>query len=373
MASYVIYSWDKKRLYEVKNAELLQSTKDVITITNENKPQGPLIYLKFEKDLAITKELWDPSRLLIDDEENIYVYSDKALIKFNPQGVELSIKQLPRGQGPGEFRSSDPYFSTDGLLYIFDTMHRRLTVMDKNYEIQRMQKVNFLGDIFRLDSRSNMYFLVGKALPKTRMRNKVVLTKLSPSGKLLHEIDSYETGVQRDVSGVLHSFYYGPQMRYKIDSRDNIYYAMSDKYEINILSPEGRLIKKILKKGNSRKITDKEIEKYNPRPKSKSGRSVIDMPKHMPFIADIFVLDNGYLLVVTYENSDDTPTLAGDLIDEKGVYRARVQVPKYHYWYWLFQATKSMAVYKNNNFYTIEADEDEENYWVKRYRMDWKK
>lgn len=92
-------------------------------------------------------------------------------------------------------------------------------------------------------------------------------------------------------------------------------------------------------------------------------------PKYMPYIANLFILNNKYLLVITYENDFDEETLAGDLFDEKGIFQNRVEVPKYYNWYYLFAALKSNVIYKNKNFYTIETDESEENFYVKRYKM----
>ena len=232
--------------------------------------------------------------------------------------------------------------------------------------------MKFWGGLFRLDSEGNMYFLVMKFLANTRDRQRLILTKCSPSGTPLHEIMEYQWGVYRDnVSGVYHHDVYPAQLKYKIDSQDNIYCALSDNYEINVVSPEGEIIRKITKTGSSRKITQNEILKY--KPKSRSNRVIWDVPEHMPYIANLFILDNDYLLVITFENDDDEPNLSGDIFNEKGVYIAKVQVPKYYGWYYLREpfSNKNNAVYKNNHFYSIEADEYGEYFYVKRYKMIW--
>jgi hypothetical protein len=145
-------------------------------------------------------------------------------------------------------------------------------------------------------------------------------------------------------------------------------YITKNKYEIHIVSAEGKPIKAIQKKANPRSITKQEIVKYLPK-NSPSGRIVTDIPEAMPALADIFVLEKGSLLVVTFDNDDTEPTLAGDLFDPEGRYRARIQVPKYHSWYWLFMSAKSNALIKKNKFYTIETDPEEIKYYIRRYRI----
>ena len=92
-----------------------------------------------------------------------------------------------------------------------------------------------------------------------------------------------------------------------------------------------------------------------------------DIPKNVPYVADLFILDNDYLLVVTFESRDEDEFLLGDVFDNKGIYRARVQIPKYYRWNFLLAPSKSGAIYKNGYFCTIESDKYEENFWVKRY------
>lgn len=355
-----------ERSQKSRDVRKIKEAKAIDIVVNEKNPQGPALSLRFEQDLSITEKLWIPMDLLVDEKGNIYTFYD-GLKKFNSQGIEVKSRRMPTGQGPGEFQKQDACISRDGFLYIFDPPQRRLTVMDDNLEIQRIQKLDYGGMIFQTDSKGNMYFLNLKFIPKTTDRQKLVLTKFSPSGIPQYEIHEYEWGMVRDSKGIYHHAIYPPQLKYKINSQDNIYYAMSDKYEINIVNQEGILTKRILKKGLTRKITQKEITKY--KPKSAGPRPVFDMPEYMPAIVDLFVLDNHYLLVVTFENDDDEPTLAGDLFDERGVYRARVQIPKYFSWYALVQPKKSNAVYKNGYFYTIESDQDEENFYLKRYKL----
>ena len=161
---------------------------------------------------------------------------------------------------------------------------------------------------------------------------------------------------------------------FKLDPDDNVYFAMSDKYEINIVSPQGQSVKKIVKEGQSRKVTKRDIEILTPPTNGASPYKIEYIaPEHVPYIADFFILDNKHLLVITHENDYDEETLAGDLFDEKGVYQTKVNVPKYYGWYRYteFFGIKKNALYKKSHLYTIESDENEENFYIKRYKMIW--
>jgi hypothetical protein len=358
-------------------ASKVRETKDTAVVTNEDKTQGPPLFLRFEDDLSISQEAWTPWDLFVDDEDNIFVFAGREWIlkKFDSRGAEVSSKPFRKGQRPGEFQMIDADFTAAGLLTVYDGPQRRLTILNKNYEVLKIQKMGFWGLVFELDSKRNMVFLDIRFLPTTRDQNRLVLTKHAPSGEILFEMAEYLWGPIFDrLKGKYKDELFRPQLKYAIDSRDNIYYAMSDKYEIHVVSPEGNLIKKIIKKGASRKVTQKDIDqKMAFYPPSSRARYEIVVPEHMPRIAGLFILENGYLLVITFESALEAKSLVGDVFDEKGIYRARVEVPVYAGWDDLVQPRKGWARSKNNRFYTIESDEAGENYFIKRYKMIWGK
>ena len=361
-----VYSCKKN---DFESANEAQEAQDIVSIENAATPQPPIVEMHFVEDFSFTRETWWPWSILIDDTGNIYVFSGKErrLDRFDPQGDVSFIKEFPKGQAPGEFHGFDPEFSQDEKMFIVDGSQRRLTIYDPGFEIKDIAKLDLWGDIFRLDSRGNMYFLQMKFLPNTTDRQRLVLTKCSPDGVPLHEIHGYEWGQRRDSSGIYHTDAYRTQIRYKIDSFDNVYYATSNKYEINVVTPEGTIIRRITKRGRSRVLTQTEVDSF--RPKKPNSRFVTDIPENMPYIADLFVLDNDYLLVITFENSGEEVSLIGDVFDEAGIYRAGVRVPKYYRWDFLLAPHKSGAVYKNGYFYTIESDLHEEDFWIKRYKV----
>ncbi len=91
----------------------------------------------------------------------------------------------------------------------------------------------------------------------------------------------------------------------------------------------------------------------------------------MPYIADFFILENEFLLVVTFEGKYNSDSLIGDLFDKDGIYLCKVNVPRFYQLDFLFFAIKNQALYKKGNYYVIQTDEFEENFHVKRYRIEW--
>jgi len=356
---------------EIESSISIEDAEDIIYIENNDKPRSSAHELKFSQDLSLFEDEWWPLNLLIDEPGNIYVRTGPEIVlrKFSPSGNEINRKEFPKGQGPGEFSGFDPCLSKNGNIYIADWSQRRLTLLDTNFNILELSKMKQYGFIFRLDSRNNMYFLAVELLPNTTSRQKLVFTKCSPSGEPILRIHEYEWGQYRDNNGIYHTDAFRTQLRYKIDSKDNAYYAATNKYEINVISPDGKVIKRITKKGKSRKLTQIEINSFEPE--KPNSRFVTDIPKNMPYIADLFILDNDFLLVVTFESSENDDYLIGDLFDDAGIYKAQVKVPKYYRWNYLIQPNIKGAVLKNNSFYTIESDENEEFFWVKRYKVTW--
>jgi hypothetical protein len=366
------------------------SRKETVEKKNIQVEHPRYTSFQFIEDLRIDREDWYPTGLEIDDEGKIYVFEiDFAKIYiYDKHGNEVDYKEFKQGQGPGDIYFTDPTFSSDNNLYIFDKKIQRLTVFNKEWqildtkELRKKNKMNFL--FLRLDSRNYIYswiyknnFIEGKFSPS------IALIKLSPVGKFLGEIFEYrdlerEFALNGSHENIYYGYLYPPFGTFKLDSEDFVYYAVSDKYEINVISPQGEFVRKIIKTTKTRKVTEKDTSpKISGLKKalSRSGKKLeFIIPERMPAIADFFVFENKYILVVTYENPLDSLILRGDLFDNEGNFLSNVDVPKYYQWSHWGVLFKKSALYKKNYFYTIEynKDKDDDSLIVKRYEVNWR-
>jgi hypothetical protein len=186
-------------------------------------------------------------------------------------------------------------------------------------------------------------------------------------------LSNFPSPIKDALAAVRFSVFFKAYGIYKIGPENAVYYAMSDRYEINIVSDQGELVRRITKKGVARKGTEKDTEiALRDFPWASKPRSEIVIPEIMPSLADFFVLPNGYLLVITFESELDRSSLSGELFDDQGVFQARVEVPKYDDWFSLIGTREiGKAMVEGDSFYTIEADAAEEIFSVKRYKMIW--
>jgi hypothetical protein len=355
----------------------VEDPKDLPVVINTDKVQGPQVSLEFKEDLVLTRADWTPWDVQADSAGNIYVFTDAdhKVRKFDNEGVEISSWPLKKGQGPGEFQLIDAHVFPDGTCAIYDAPLRRLTTLNAKGEVQDIKKMDFWGMIFTMDSRRNIYDLDVRFLAGTRDRQRLVLAKHSPSGALLGEMADYLWGLTYQPAKRKYlTKLYPPQMKYAVDARDVVYYALSDAYEIRVLSPEGALVRKIVKKTPPRKTTQKDIDKklslYSES--SRANFYDFDISDVMPSIAALFPLENRGLLAVTFESPAEAKYLLGDVFDADGVFRGRVQVPSYEGWDGLMAPAFPWATCRGNYFYAITTDEAEETYFVKRYKMNWK-
>jgi len=328
--------------------------------------------ISFKENLSITQNNWFPHRIIVDAQGNIYVLSgrERTFLTFNPTGREVSRREIPKGQGPGEFDNFDPVLSSDGRMYAADWSQRRLTVLGPDFKVVRIEKMRLYGDAFQMDSKGQRYFLAYQA-SKARERNLIVLTKCAPSGDILNTINSYEWGPRRRGDGTYEEDLYRTQLKFALDPQDNVVYAFSNKYEVFVISPSGTCIRTLTRDVKPRKVEKEDIDRLLPESTTTSPYKYL-VPDRVPAIAGLFPLKDGHLIVVTFAKTGDRMSLAGDLFDKKGNFLETVQVPKYYQWDFLLAPMKSKALVLNDDFYTIESDADEETFWVKRYRIEWK-
>ncbi len=100
------------------------------------------------------------------------------------------------------------------------------------------------------------------------------------------------------------------------------------------------------------------------------------LPKYYPFICNFFILQNNFLLVLTYENDNICfDSIKGDIFNEKGEYISKVEAPFYFDPYLSEHGHKenTSALLKGEYFYTLVVDKDTGKTSIKRYKLTWER
>lgn len=351
-------------------------SKDIPTIISyPGQPADPSTKLLFSEDMRIHHEGWWPQSVLIDSNDRIMVpaYRENRIYVFDQAGHELETLEFPEGQGPGEFSAMEPQLSPNGDLYIYDRRQQRLTIMDiKGRVAKTVMRFGEMRWVFTLGPHGEYYFWVVHFRPGTKDAQDLVLSRFDGKGNLVREYESHPYApVRTDRSGKRIYKLYDSYGIFKLDPAGNLYVAISDKYEIRIYSPEGLPLRNIIKKTQSREPDEKDLNIIQPFfSEFPKDRTVLRPPSKMPEIADILILSDSSLLVVTFDPTKDSRTLSADLFSPEGQYLNRVQIPKYYLWFKAFGPGGSHAVIAGDNFYAIEpTDEAENDFLVKRYKI----
>ena len=301
--------------------------------------------------------------IAVDDEENIYVL-DMQLKKvrvFDSIGQYLRTIGGGAGQGPGEVRvPAQIQITSQNEIKIFDMPARSLNffLLEGNF----LRKTPLIKMPFPaksiIDSNGDLigYFMyVEKDEPITALlkynsnqEKQFKIAQLDPySGKGLRKLPLQ------------------PSLLFDISKGDNIVWANSLKYEINIISPKGILLKKISKEHIPIEITELDKKEIVPAIFGKetlSPEEEANFTKYFDPINGISVDDENRIFIDTLEKTNDRKYYYHDVFDPEGRYIARVGLPSW--------PTLSM-VWKNNKLYAIE--ENEKGFMiVKCYKVTWR-
>jgi hypothetical protein len=171
---------------------------------------------------------------------------------------------------------------------------------------------------------------------------------------------------------------FAPRLCYELTIEEIIYCGYPDKYQINIFSPEGKLISRIKRDIEPKVVSRKEKDAYINKIKSDSFSNFpndvreelikkIEFPKYKPAYDRFAIMENGWLFVIV-EHAEDRQKIV-DLFDKEGRYIAqfKTDVPISNLF---FKNGKAYAVAYENEFpfvkrYAIELQEYKNKKWVK--------
>ena len=377
----------------------IQKPDEVVVVSNPKAPvykNGAKIRLVFIEDLSIGEveggENYMFGRSIVfntDGDGNFYVSDsdNNRILKYNPQGKYL-LTIGRKGQGPGEFQSlSVPRFDKDNNLYIADSVNRRISFFDKNgkflKQIQMQERyfdlyINSKGFIVankwnmsQEDNTQKQTFIYGLFDDKFNLAAELYRDGIEmalPTG-----MD--ESSLAEFLAKALSRGAFRPQVRLTLANNDFIYLGYPEKYEINIYSPEGKIVKKITKEYEPIVVSEKDKESFlkiageslslsSPvftENLKKKAFQKIKYPKYKPAYQSFTLMENGWLAVIV-DSVEGEYTLF-DIFDQEGKYIAnfKTTIPAEGMF-------SEVLFFKNGKAYAVVTENDYK--FVKRYRFE---
>ena len=338
-------------------------TKDGVTIVSN--PKDPIYgedAVLLEEELAFggpgadeQAMLGRPFSLVVDDDGNIFILDLKAsnIKKFDAHGKY--IRYISRqGQGPGELQGPFSIQMTPEKEIVAHCLasNRLIYFTTEGTYLRETPLTKVPRAIIIMDGRGD---LICHA-PEPGEKFMDTLAKYGPNQEGLFQIAAIEARSTEEY------FLFTRSIIFNVMRDDQIVWAVTDKYEIMISDPRGRLINKIGRDYVQVPVTEAEkqgmIERQGPlRPGVKIPDTYPPLQLENPTVDEA-----GRIFIKTYEKAADGVSIFFDAFDLSGRYVARIP---------LKQVRRVPLVWKGNKLYTIEEDKDGFHV-VKRYKVTWR-
>ena len=247
----------------------IKTVDDVKIIQNKKRPDPPKgtpSKLKLELETVIG-ESDDPdkafsqlSSFVVDDDGTIYAldFKEQKIKVFDAEG-QFVRSFGEKGQGPGEFQMpAGLHLAPGNELAVDDALAKKMIyftkegkyIRDVSYAT-RLALVNLLMDPF-----GNF---IGREMKLEGQEMFFEIVKLDTELKSVFSLDKIGFPIPIPGSGNKINLMDAISI-FQFDSAGNIYYGRNRDYEINMYTPEGKLVKSIRKEFQPQKITEEDKE-----------------------------------------------------------------------------------------------------------------
>jgi len=382
-----INSFHKEILAEETN--IIKKPDDVVVVSNRKTPELKM-RIVFKEELSIGSVEGEENYLFgnsiafnTDKDGNFYVSDVDAhrILKYDPDGKHL-LTIGREGQGPGEFGSlSLVRFDKDNNIYINDARNNRISFFDK--QGKHLRHMRMTERFSELTFNSKGFIVANKYVaPEEGNTQKQIYLyglfddKFNLVAELFKNEIEFPLPTGRDASSmagyiakVFSLMAFRPMVITTVADNDFIYLGYPDKYEINVYSPEGRLVKKITRDYDPTPVSKKDKENFvkmasenlpdvfTEEIKEKSFQNM-KYPKYKPAYQSLVLMEDGWLAVIV-DSVEDEYTLF-DVFDQEGKYIAHFKTP--------VPAEGMLAgllFFKNGKAYAVVTEDDYK--FVKRY------
>jgi hypothetical protein len=274
---------------------------------------------------------------------------------FDQDGTYL--KTIGRkGQGPGEMQMpTSIYITPQATIMVNDPGARKLHYFDLEGNFEKAVTQRELTMFQEPKADQNGDIVARHTIPGAE--TFTVLEKFSPNLDRLLTLRSLKVLTAPKLNP------YFIRAFWAINSKNQIVWGFSDRYEINITDATGKLIRKITKEHSPVEISEDEKSGWI---KQRFGGDEF-IPKGITLVWDKFhnaynslsVDGKEHLFVGTFEKDKDSGDYIYDIFDKHGRFLARTS----------FHARP--RIWKEGLLYMIEADKDGQDI-IRRYRVIWR-
>ena len=346
--------------YSLQTEDIKIKIIDGIPVVYNPKVPASLQEVVIKEDLVISGEsetgeyaLSDIRAVQVDQEENIYVLDlmDVRVKVFDKNGK--GIRNFgKKGQKFGELQLPYRMYMVSGKeLMFYDISNRRISYFSLDGKcLREISTRNQMFDRTMTDSKGYIigyFFIPGETYThELKKFNK----KLTPVMTLV-TIEEERTPYVIEMLDTT--------LQFRLMDNDNIVWSHPSTYEIFIVSPEGKTLRKIVKAYDSVKITEAEkkqmIESRTVPPEYK-----ITFPEYYNPLYYLLCDEDDRIYVRTFER-DNKGGFYYDVFNSEGRNIAKFSVP----------GNELIFTVRKNNMYAVVSKGGNEFSSVKRYSVEW--
>lgn len=353
-------------------AQKVKTVDGVIIISNGKKPNPQKVVpskIRLEEDFTIgagddpDKSFSEVSSFEVDDNGTIYAldFKDVKIKIFDKTGKFVTLFG-EKGQGPGEFdMPAGIHLSPDDELVIEDALGRKLVFFDKKGNfIRNISLADKLGVVNVLMDLEGGFMAREMGLEQNQMFFEMKkydreFTPLFTLDKIEFSLPIPGSGNKINIMDIM--------AVYQFDNEGNIFYGRNIKYEIKVLTPDGKHIRSIRREFDPVKITEEDIEKMLklvPNTGIGNIQDLFEFPKNFPPYQYFTIDEENRLFVRTWEKGKIEDEFAVDVFDAEGRYIEK------------FETKADIRLWKDGKMYAVVED-DEGFRVIKRYSVFWEK
>jgi hypothetical protein len=347
----------------------VKTENGIAVVYNPREPvakKGAPTQLILRPDLLIGQESGDERYVFsqlrsvqVDDQGNIYVldWKDIKIKVFDGQGKHLRTfgKQ---GQGPGEIQMPTRMFLTrTGKLAILDSGNKRIAFYSPAGECLKeiaSAKWSFIRAC--VDSRSYIYGdnfnFGGKGLSEKLLKFDPELNLVSTVSEVFSDLAPPRVNPLPD------------RFVYDILKDDSLIWAFTSKYELEIMNPEGKLLRKITKDYEPIKVTEEDRKKLIQERFGDSGVTqgiTLEFPSHYSPVYSLLVDDHDRVFIRT-NAKDMGGNCQYDVFGPDGICHLAFTLPE----------NEIVMAVKKDKMYCLILENEAGIPQVKRYAMEWR-